>query len=352
VLHYHLNDPEVQREACGLLRALAAKHPAGARRVIDSSGIMLCLQAIMACPDEAVGDAACGAIAEMQCAASLQKPRSDGEAPVEFEAKSDANVRAAWEAGLRYCAEQCRVAASDGSRLTLQALLAAANVLLEESSVRSSGVGIVEPVVRTMHRFQGHAKIQVPACGIISRMTVGHQERDEAVSKVAVNGGIGAVCQAMRDLPLHEELHLLAIAAIRNVAFANDANKTAAVRAGGIPATVTAMLRFRKEAKLQEQAIGALTSICDTVGRAMVCARLGGVEAIIAALKRHPTGGHVAELGCIMLCMFCDDAQLRQHIVRAHALPVAKSLSRSEQSEVRRWGCELLRHLSESGQAG
>uniref|UniRef100_A0A7S2MYW6 Armadillo repeat-containing protein 8 n=1 Tax=Alexandrium andersonii TaxID=327968 RepID=A0A7S2MYW6_9DINO len=156
----------------------------------------------------------------------------------------------------------------------------------------------------------------------------------------------------MKDLPLHEELHRLAVAAIRNVAFGNDAYKTVAVRAGGIPVIVTAMMRFPKDAKLQEQAIGALTSICDTVGRAVVCARLGGVEAIIAAMKRHPSGGHVAELGCIILCMFCDDGQMRQHIVRSHALPVAKALSRADQSEVRRWGCELLRNLSDSGHAG
>merc|ERR1719353_149304 len=109
----------------------------------------------------------------------------------------------------------------------------------------------------------------------------------------------------MRDLPCQLDLQQLAISALRNIAFGSDANKTLIARAGGIPATVTGMKRYPKDAKLQEQAIGALTSLCDTVGRAAICARLGGIDAIIAALRRHAAVGHVAELGCITLCMFC-----------------------------------------------
>merc|ERR1712146_799216 len=102
------------------------------------------------------------------------------------------------------------------------------------------------------------------------------------------------------------------------------------------------------DAKLQEQAIGALTSLCDTVGRAALCARLGGIEAIIAALRRHASVGHIAELGCIILCMFCDDHQMKQVIVRSGALQIAKVLSRTENSEAQQWGCELLRDLSDN----
>merc|ERR1711870_76509 len=130
----------------------------------------------------------------------------------------------------------------------------------------------------------------------------------------------------------------VAIGALRNAAQDNDHYKTIAVRASSIPATVTAMLRFSKDAKLQEEAIGALTHLCDQIGRAQVCARLGGIEAIIGALKRHASVGHVAELGCIILCMLCDDEQLRQQIIQSGALSIAKAVSRHCQPEAQRWG--------------
>lgn len=124
-----------------------------------------------------------------------------------------------------------------------------------------------------------------------------------------------------------------------------------AVKGGAIPVTCTAMNRFPRNTTMQEHCIGALTSLCDMVGRAALCARLGGIEAIVNALKRHANVGHIAELGCIVLCMFCDDGQLRQQIVKSGALQIAKALSRTGQNEAQRWGCELLRDLSDSGPA-
>ncbi|CAJ1360725.1 unnamed protein product [Effrenium voratum] len=71
----HPQDMEVMREACGALRAMAHKNPAGARRIIDNDGFKLCMEAIES-PDEAVAGAACKAIAAMQCAA--QEPDEAG----------------------------------------------------------------------------------------------------------------------------------------------------------------------------------------------------------------------------------------------------------------------------------
>merc|ERR1712039_1003375 len=120
------------------------------------------------------------------------------------------------------------------------------------------------------------------------------------------------------------------------------------VKAGGIPATIVAMQRFPKDATLQEHAIGALMNLCDTVGRSAACARQGGLEAIVAALRRHAQTGRVAELGCVILCMFCDDAQLRQHVAKSGIIPIAISLSKSGQRDAQRWACELLKELSDS----
>jgi hypothetical protein len=220
-------------------------------------------------------------------------------------------------------------------------------IFLDDASLRHQAVHSIGVVVKGMMKCQGYAQVQVPACGILWRLTVGHQDRDEAVQAVAQVGAIGPICQAMRDLPCNVDLQQLAIGALRNVAYGNDSNKTLILKSQGVQGIITGMKRYPKDAKLQEQAIGALTSLCDTVGRAALCARLGGVEAIIGALKRHAAVGHIAELGCIILCMFCDDLQLKNMIKRSGALQIAKALSRTEKADAQQWGCELLRDLSD-----
>merc|ERR1711862_70496 len=111
----------------------------------------------------------------------------------------------------------------------------------------------------------------------------------------------------MRDLPCNIELQLTAMKTIANATRSSNENKTLGVKAGCIPATIATMRRFPKDARLQEQAIAALTNLCDTVGRSQACARLGGLEAIVEATRRHLNVGRVTELGLITLCMFCDD---------------------------------------------
>merc|ERR1719440_2226703 len=177
-------------------------------------------------------------------------------------------------------------------------------IFLDDSSLRHQALHLSSLIVNCMTSFPGHEQIQVPACGILWRLTVGHMARDEAVERVAMAGAINPICQAMRDLPCNMDL--------------------------------------------QQLAIGALTSLCDTAGRAAICARLNGIQAIIAALKKHAAVGHIAGLGCIILCMFCDDQQLKHSIVQLGALQIAKALSRTENSEAQQWGCELLRDLSDS----
>eukprot|EP00438_Fugacium_kawagutii_P027926 Skav208933 [mRNA] locus=scaffold875:15922:22984:+ [translate_table: standard] len=106
-----------------------------------------------------------------------------------------------------------------------------------------------------------------------------------------------------------------------------DMNKTAAARAGAIPAMITAMQRFKKDPEVQEEAIACLTSLCDTLGRASVAARLGLIDAVIAAIKSRNYGeieGKLTESSCIIMCMFSDDQKLRQDMVNAGALMVAK----------------------------
>lgn len=377
-MRQHLDDPEVLREACGALSAIAMDNPSGAARIVQSNGIAVCLEAMLGCQDQTLGDAACRAIATLcgrGSSAAIGMPgKSDADGDIEWQVA----LRTECERGLKFCAHNLKeqVARTAGaehearrsmeapllresreessphltSRTALQSLLMAAMIFLDDGSIRHQAVDLelMPAVVSCMVKYQGHAQVQVPACGIIWRLTTGHGARENAAQQVASTGGVGALCQAMRDLPCQLDLQQLAIGAVRNLCFGNDENKTRALKEKGIQCIVTAMRRYPKDSKLQEQAIGALTSLCDTVGRAQICARLGGIEAIIAALRRHAQTGHIAELGCIVLCMFCDDGQLKQHIKSSGALAIAKALTRTDNSEAQAWGCELLRDLSEA----
>eukprot|EP00441_Pelagodinium_beii_P018060 CAMPEP_0197657502 /NCGR_PEP_ID=MMETSP1338-20131121/44669_1 /TAXON_ID=43686 ORGANISM="Pelagodinium beii, Strain RCC1491" /NCGR_SAMPLE_ID=MMETSP1338 /ASSEMBLY_ACC=CAM_ASM_000754 /LENGTH=874 /DNA_ID=CAMNT_0043233893 /DNA_START=58 /DNA_END=2682 /DNA_ORIENTATION=- len=344
----HPDDPEVLREACGALRAAASKNPAGARRIIENEGFNLCLQAIDS-GDEAVGSMACKALSAFKCAAQVGFKSNEAQAE-NLEAVWEAKLRSEIEAALVSCDEKMREFLGVGDRVVLQSLLGAVSIFVEDGNVRHKALPLVEPVIACMQMFPGLDKVQAPGCCILWSLTIGGEvgpSRERGVVQVASCGGMGPLCQAMRDLPCHAQLQRMAAGAIRNMCYGNDRNKTLAVRAGSIPAIVTAMQRFTKDADLQEQSIGALTSLCDTVGRASVASRLGGIHAIIGALKRHGQAGHLAELGCILLCMLCDDEQLRKQIQDAGAMSVAKALSRSSNNEAQKWGIELLRGLQD-----
>mmetsp|Transcript_100689 Transcript_100689/g.260045 ORF Transcript_100689/g.260045 Transcript_100689/m.260045 type:complete len:602 (-) Transcript_100689:66-1871(-) len=346
-LKYHRQDIEVQREACGALRAVSSKHPAGARRCVENDCIMVCLNAISACADEAVGEAACKALEAMRCASEAGEGASDS-ATDDVEAIMEAKLRAEREGGLYVCDRELRRHLHETDKIASQALICAANIFLDDAGMRHRGMILIDAVVACMQMFPAQAKIQRPACGLLCRLASGHLARDEAVAKIASGGGVATLCLAMRDLPLETELQRMAISTLGNITHGSDANKTLAVKAGAISVIVQAMVRNSKDANIQESGITALTSICDTMGRATVCARLGGVEAIVEALRKHAGTGHVAELGCVMLCMLCDDSQLRLHIQRSGGFAIAKTLSRAGQPEVKHWGSELVRELTET----
>eukprot|EP00929_Paragymnodinium_shiwhaense_P064389 TRINITY_DN32240_c0_g1_i1.p1 TRINITY_DN32240_c0_g1~~TRINITY_DN32240_c0_g1_i1.p1 ORF type:complete len:644 (+),score=209.40 TRINITY_DN32240_c0_g1_i1:90-2021(+) len=354
-IRMHPEDPEVLREACGALAAACEKYPGGARRIVESEGMILCMEAMVSVQgadgrvlDEAVGDAACKALAAMQCASQAPGEDMPDDEREDFEAVWQDKLKDERELAMGTLEEELgeRMAAAD--RLAVQALLQAMAVLIEDSSLRHRALPLIEVVVGCMQMFQGAPKVQSPACSIILQLTNAHLLRDEAVAKVALCGGIATLCQTMKDLPCNEPLQQAAVGSLRNMAYGSDAYKTLAVRSNGIQCTVTAMMRYAKNQVLQENAIGSLMSLCDQAGRAALCARLGGVDAIIAAMKNHINVSRIAERGCIILCMFCDDGQLRKQILSAGALDVAKALSRTGSSEVQRWGCELLRDLTDS----
>lgn len=337
---------DVQREGCGALFAVANNYPKGARAFVDLDGMMVCVDAIVGCPvDEAVGDAACRALAALQ-AASQPAMGTSGAAAEDFEAIWEGKLRGERGRCLARCSVQLAKSPLPG-RATIQSLLAAVNILVADPGSRHKALELVEPVVACMREHPGHSRIQRAACSILWQLTSGHLSRDEAVARVANAEGLATLVEAMRAAPCDDELQRIAIGAVRNTVFGKDEYKTKAVKAGGIKVTVEAMVRYPRDARMQDHAIGALTSLCDTLGRASKCARAGGIEAILKALALHAGDPQVAQLGCVILCMFCDDAKLRKHIVAAGALPMAKAISRTGVADAQRWGLMLLREVSD-----
>lgn len=364
----HDCNPEVQREACGVLRAACTGYPEGARVILGHEGITLCLHAIASCPDEAVGEVAIGAICELQKASQVAASASSSGRDELTHPDWEVRLRTERERGLQFIIERLYDNLKhNGVRSVQKSLLGAAAVFLEDAAARQWAMDILEPTVRCMQKYSGYVRLQLPACTILQMMTEGHAHREIAVGRLAKAacttcaksgevscthfGGACAVCQVMKDLPTNGDIQRIAIGVLRNICFGQAENKTRTFSCGAVPATIQAMQRFPTDANLQENALGALTSLCDTQGRAMACAREGGIESILAAMKRHANVGHMAELGCIILCMFCDDDKLRQQIVRAGAMSVAKTLSRKGDKEAQRWGCELLRDLSQVSQS-
>ncbi|CAK8992435.1 unnamed protein product [Durusdinium trenchii] len=342
-------DWEVAREACGALRAMAHKNPAGARRIIESDGFKHCMEALEH-PDDAVSSLASKAIGELQCAAEVDFASTDAHAE-NLQALWEARLREQREAGLKSCSEKLRGPLTQG---VLQAILATICVFMEDP-VRYKFLNIVQPVVVCMQMFPGHEKIQMPSCQILLSLTSNDSlsnEHEEAITKFAKSGGIGPLVQAMKDLPCHVLVQRLAMGVLRNFLTGGDMNKTSAARAGAIPTIITAMQRFKNNVSIQEEAIICLTSLCDTLGRASVAARLGLVDLILTAVKSQGYGempGRLTERSCMILCMFADDQKLRHDIVKAGALAMAKQvISRAKNLDVQRWGCELLRSLSQA----
>merc|ERR1711904_131142 len=236
--------------------------------------------------------------------------------------------------GLERCVELMELHSNVGS--VQQSLLGAAAIFADNKDMR---------------HFQGLLGLQRNAVGYLWRLTVGHKDEDDLCAKVAHCGGIGLICQAMKTFPHQRDLQRSACGALRNLACDDDTFKTLVVKAGGLPAIINAMRSHPLDAKLQEHAIGALKNLCDTIGRATLCARQGGVEAVVAALKKYQKVDGVIVQGCMVLCMFCDDFLIRQKIVLAGTRAVAKKISRNAFGEAQQWGVELLRELSKDEEA-
>lgn len=347
-LRSHPTDPEVQREACGALRLLAAKEPQGAVRILDHGGLRLCLVALAECPeDEAVAEAACRTLEALR---GSQEPRRSGEG------EAQARVAEDRAAGLRFCNGHLKEMLSGahtamGSHIPFTSILRAAAILLEhDEGMRHTALGLIKRAAACMQAFPGHTKLQTAAASVLHVLTcgAGHIALEEAGAKLSKSMAFVPLCQAMRDLPCQGDLQRLCCGVLFNVAKFSNEHKTSGVKAGAIPAIVTAMRRFSKDAVLQEWATGALLSLCDTVGRSASCAKIGGIECVIAAVRRFGASGRVAELGCLVLLMFCDDDKLRAHVLAAGAVPVAKSLQLAGTTtpETQRWARELESELT------
>jgi len=240
-------------------------------------------------------------------------------------------------AGIMSCNSQCG--------LCQQNCLMVLVSCLDDHEARREAGDMVNVITHAMHSFPERLRLQTAACGCLWRLTVGHSDEDDLCDHIARCKGIQLICKAMKDFPMQLELQRSACGAMRNLACNDDENKTRMVKAGGLVRVVTASKTFAGDAKMQEQALGCLKNLCDTVGRAAMCAKVGGVEAISVALKRHRHCEGVVIQGFMLLCMFCDEVQIMRKLLKSDVADVAVEVSKKQQGEPQQWASEFLREL-------
>jgi len=82
--------------------------------------------------------------------------------------------------------------------------------------------------------------------------------------------------------------------ALRNLAVDAD-NQAAIAQLGGIEALLAVLARHPDAVAVQEQAVGALANLAAVDDNEAAIARLGGIEALLAVLARHPDAVAVQE---------------------------------------------------------
>jgi len=128
----------------------------------------------------------------------------------------------------------------------------------------------------------------------------------------------------------------------------SDEYKTQGIKAGCMQATLAAMKRFPDDADLVDNAIKALTSLCDTVGRCNTLAKRGGIELAVSAALRHRSHHSAAESALKLLLMCCEEPHLHHHVATCKALDL-KLLMRDDGSAdgTKRWSSHLCGELAD-----
>ena len=175
--------------------------------------------------------------------------------------------------------------------------------------------GGVEAILGAMQQHPTAAVLLKYACWALQNLCVGNN--DDNKQRIAQAGGVQAVVQAMNGHPSAELLVEHACTALTYLCLTNTKtdDKTSAdrrvllVQAGGIETILNALQCHPTAAVLLKYACWALHILCaDNDDNRKLVAQSGGVQAVVKAMKEHSSDKPLLDHCCILL------AQLSTHV--------------------------------------
>lgn len=168
---------------------------------------------------------------------------------------------------------------------------------------------------------------------------------DRAIrARIAKAGGIAATITAMVSHAGDATVQRYACAFLVSLAANDSRNREGIAAEGGIPVVVAAMVAHPRSRSVQKKGCHALVNImsnCDR-NRAAV-AKVGGCAAVAAVLREHRDAGVLAQATSAMLSLSADRDLAKRCISEGAVLGVAGAMSAfPESAEVLSNGCGCL----------
>jgi hypothetical protein len=134
----------------------------------------------------------------------------------------------------------------------------------------------------------------------------------------------------------------------------NNVNKVKAGGCGAIEAVVAALRAHPSSAAVQENGCTALRNLAANDANKVKAGGCGAIEAVVAALRAHPSSAAVQENGCTALRSICwTSGDLRQRARKAGAVgALTAGLSRFPTGSVATSAREALAKIQEEAKAG
>lgn len=240
---------------------------------------------------------------------------------------------------------------SNEESLTLQTkcckLISALTFYHDGNKLAFHQAGAAETVVRAMNRFILSGELQKQGCGTLCNLSSLQSHRENVIKA----GAVESILAAMKVHPQNQKLQTKACFCLYNLATGGEYihkamqqhsdsdllqgkccrvmsamtyyNNELSEQAFGDQAeqaseqVVNAMLKFPKDATLQLFGCGALCNLASLPSQQASLIKVGGVDAVIAAIKLHPKDQEILLKACLCLYNLAASSEVyRKHIIQ------------------------------------
>jgi len=240
VMRQNLNNAEVQRNGCWVLRNLAANNSDNQESIAEADGIHCILSAMRRHLNEAdLQGKGCAVLKNLSC-------------------KSDNQVRVAVAGGIDCVLNAMRQHTVDPS-VQEQGCGALRNLSCQDVNKNSIAAAKgINCILNAMRMHSNNALVQEQGCGAIMSLTCNNSDIQETL---ATEGGIGCILDAMRRYPNDVAVQEKGCGALMNLTCDNSANQSAIAASGGVQCILDAMKTHSSNASIQEKGCKALYNV-------------------------------------------------------------------------------------------